>query len=102
METSFVKDVSYNSTLSRADKALVKRNIVRSSQDRYETLIQNVFILFLYIYSSKLFRNSQVINSIEVRKKPKNQPKGYCFWALVFAVSIIAVANFFLTITIFR
>lgn len=80
METSFVKDVSsHNSTLSRADKALVKRNVVRTNPNR----------------------NSQVINSVEIKKKPENQPKGYCFWALVFAVSIIAIANFFLTITIF-
>nr|CAG4642848.1 EOG090X0F7H [Evadne anonyx] len=80
METSFVKDVpSHNSTLLRADKALVKRNIIRTSQ----------------------VRNSQVIDSVDFKKKPDNQPKGYCFWALVFAVSIIAIANFFLTVTIF-
>nr|CAG4643548.1 EOG090X0F7H [Ilyocryptus agilis] len=35
------------------------------------------------------------------RKKAKNQPKGYAFWALVFALCVIAVANFFLTITIY-
>lgn len=29
-------------------------------------------------------------------------PLGYTFWALVFALSVIALGNFFLTITIFR
>ncbi len=27
---------------------------------------------------------------------------GYAFWALVFALSVIALCNFFLTVTIFR
>lgn len=81
METSFVNEVpSQGLTLPRADKALVKHNVIRSDQKRH----------------------SQLFNSSDTSKnKLKKQPKGYGFWALVLALTIIALANLFLTITIF-
>nr|CAG4635111.1 EOG090X0F7H [Alona affinis] len=76
------------STLSRAEKALIKRNVHRPS-----VIIKNMPI-------QCLDENSAAHDEV-LRKKAKNQPRGYAFWALVFALSVIALCNFFLTITIF-
>nr|CAG4650543.1 EOG090X0F7H [Sida crystallina] len=73
---------SGHSTLSRnpADKALVKRNVHRALLDQLN------------------LSNSQEESRA---KKPLRNPRGYCFWATVFALCLIAIANFFLTVTIF-
>ncbi|KAK4009107.1 hypothetical protein OUZ56_014244 [Daphnia magna] len=77
---------SQTSTLSRAEKALVKRNVNRS------TLTTAPDTLF--------FEDSATEDSAKT-KKAKNQPRGYAFWALVFALCVVALGNFFLTVTIF-
>nr|CAG4642101.1 EOG090X0F7H [Eurycercus lamellatus] len=77
---------SQMSTLTRAEKALVKRNVHRPN-------LMNTPALYL---------DENTATSSEAQsKKEKSQPRGYAFWALVFALSVITLANFFLTITIF-
>nr|CAG4638784.1 EOG090X0F7H [Cyclestheria hislopi] len=72
---------SGTSTLSRAEKALVKRNVYRPHLNRDENIARSP--------------------TTTVPKPPKHTPKGYIFWALVFALCIIAICNLLLTITIF-
>nr|CAG4649744.1 EOG090X0F7H [Scapholeberis mucronata] len=74
------------STLSRAEKALVKRNVTRPP--------------LAHRFDNQLPGDSATLDKAK-NKKIKNQPKGYTFWALVFALCVIAIANFFLTITVF-
>nr|CAG4641262.1 EOG090X0F7H [Eulimnadia texana] len=76
---------SRGSTLSRREKALVKRNVGRP------------------LYNGNELTNGQDISPAARKiKLPKKKPKGYTFWALVFALFVVALGNLFLTITIYN